>query len=138
MKNNFYLLNVVTFTNFTQVKMEAMEVIGRKEELAELRIVRESDDPEFVVVYGRRRVGKTFLVNQFFGNDFVFKVTGIAERGEKKKQLANFGESLRRYGSPLCPDPGSWTEAFASLRVLLENSRSRKRKVVFMDELPDM
>lgn len=118
--------------------MKVMEVIGRKEELAELRIVRESNDPEFVVIYGRRRVGKTFLVNQFFGNDFIFKVTGIAERGEKKKQLANFGESLRRYGSPLCPDPESWTEAFASLRVLLENSSSRKRKVVFIDELPYM
>ncbi len=115
-----------------------MKVIGRKKELAELKLVAESPEPEFVVVYGRRRVGKTYLVNQFFENKFVFKVTGIAERNAKEKQLANFGEALRRYGSPLCPDPWTWTEAFASLRTLLETRRTKGKKVVFIDELPYM
>ena len=115
-----------------------MEIIGRKNEINELQLVLESEEPEFVVVYGRRRVGKTYLVNQFFDNRFVFKVTGVAERNAKKKQLANFGESLRRYGSPLCPDPDSWTEAFAGLRMLLENTRTKGKKVVFIDELPYM
>lgn len=115
-----------------------MEIIGRKKETAEMRLVAESGEPEFVVVYGRRRVGKTYLVNQFFNNDFVFKVTGIAEREAKAKQLANFGESLRRYGSPLCPDPDNWKEAFDSLRRLLENKKTTGKKVVFIDELPYM
>ena len=115
-----------------------MELIGRKKEISELRLVSDSSEPEFVVVYGRRRVGKTYLVNQFFGNDFVFKVTGIAERNAKEKQLANFGDSLRRYGSPLCSNPKNWMEAFASLRVLLETSKSKGKKVVFLDELPYM
>ena len=113
-----------------------MELIGRKKEISELRLVSDSSEPEFVVVYGRRRVGKTYLVNQFFGNDFVFKVTGIAERNAKEKQLANFGDSLRRYGPPLCSNPKNWMEAFASLRVLLETSKSKGKKVVFLDELP--
>ena len=86
-----------------------MEIIGRKKEISEMTLVAESHEPEFVVVYGRRRVGKTYLVNQFFDNKFVFKVTGVAEREAKDKQLANFGESLRRYGSPLCPNPKNWT-----------------------------
>lgn len=115
-----------------------MEIIGRKREIAEMRLVTESGEPEFVVIYGRRRVGKTYLVNQFFNNEFVFKVTGIAEREVKAKQLANFGESLRRYGSPLCPDPDNWKEAFDSLRRLLENKKTTGKKVVFIDELPYM
>ena len=115
-----------------------MEIIGRKSEIAELKLVMQSKEPEFVVVYGRRRVGKTYLVNQFFDNQFVFKVTGIAERDAKEKQLANFGESLRKYGSPLCPNPKNWMEAFSSLKVLLENGHSDGKKVVFIDELPYM
>lgn len=115
-----------------------MEIIGRKKEISEMTLVAESHEPEFVVVYGRRRVGKTYLVNQFFDNKFVFKVTGVAEREAKDKQLANFGESLRRYGSPLCPNPKNWTEAFSSLRTLLENTKTRGKKVVFIDELPYM
>ena len=116
-----------------------MDLIGRKDEIKELRLVQESHEAEFVVVYGRRRVGKTHLVNQFFNNNFSFKVTGTAERNAKKKQLSNFGESLRKYGSPLCPDPTSWTEAFSFLRRLLENERTNNgKKVVFIDELPYM
>ena len=115
-----------------------MEIIGRKNEIAELKLVAQSKEPEFVVVYGRRRVGKTYLVNQFFDNKFAFKVTGIAERNAKEKQLANFGEALRMYGSPLCPNPKNWTEAFWGLKTLLENCHSEGKKVVFIDELPYM
>ena len=115
-----------------------MNIIGRKQEIKELEIVHYSNMPEFVVVYGRRRVGKTFLVNQYFGNSFIFKVTGIAERNARQKQLANFGESLRAYGSPLLPDPDNWTEAFRMLRALIENTRIKGKKVVFIDELPYM
>lgn len=115
-----------------------MEIIGRTKELAEMRLVANSSEPEFVVVYGRRRVGKTYLVNQCFDNDFTFKVTGVAERNAKEKQLANFGEALRLYGSPLCPNPHNWMEAFACLRLLLENQKSEGKQIVFIDEFPYM
>jgi uncharacterized protein len=114
-----------------------MNIIGRKDEIEQLQRLLNSAAPEFAVVYGRRRVGKTFLVNQFFGEAFTFKVTGLAKK-DKAAQLWNFGEALKRQGSPLCPTPKNWCEAFDSLRVLLENSSSHGKKVVFIDELPYM
>ena len=59
-----------------------MKIIGRKEEMRELERLTNSGMPEFVAVYGRRRVGKTFLVKEFFGNNFVFYTTGVS-RGSK-------------------------------------------------------
>lgn len=84
-----------------------MKVIGRKSEIGQIRKLYDSGKSEFVVVYGRRRVGKTFLVNQFFDNIFLFKVTGLAVK-DKAAQLVNFGEALKKQGSPLCPyrNPG--------------------------------
>lgn len=113
-------------------------LIGRKNETTQLDNIIQSSEPEFVVIFGRRRIGKTFLINQYFNNKFTFKHTGLALKN-KTEQLHNFGESLRRYGSPLCPDPKDWMEAFSLLRVLLENTKKTKgKKVVFIDELPYM
>ena len=99
----------------------AMKIIGRYSEMEQIRRLYEAHSPEFVVVYGRRRVGKTFLINQFFKDNFTFKVTGLAKK-DKNTQLRNFGEALKRQGSPLCPIPKNWNEAFGSLRTLIENS----------------
>lgn len=57
--------------------------------MAHLASLMESEEAEFVVVYGRRRVGKTFLVNSFFHDHYAFKLTGLAKKG-KREQLANF------------------------------------------------
>ena len=69
-----------------------MKVIGRKSEIGQIRKLYDSGKSEFVVVYGRRRVGKTFLVNQFFDNKFLFKVTGLAVK-DKAAQLVKFFEA---------------------------------------------
>lgn len=114
-----------------------MRLVGRNKEIAELELITNSGVAEFAVVYGRRRVGKTFLVNEFYENDFAFKVTGLAKK-DKKLQLQNFSEALTHYGGSYYPAPSSWAEAFASLRTLLENKKSGGRKVVFIDELPWM
>lgn len=84
-----------------------MKVIGRKSEIGQIRKLYDSGKSEFVVVYGRRRVGKTFLVNQFFDNKFLFKVTGLAVK-DKAVQLVNFGESLKNRARPfaLTRNPG--------------------------------
>ncbi len=112
--------------------------IGRKNEAARLDNIMQSSEPEFVVIFGRRRIGKTYLINQYYNNKFAFKHTGLALK-DKTEQLHNFGESLRMYGSPLCPDPKDWMEAFALLRTLLDNAKTSKgKKVVFIDELPYM
>lgn len=114
-----------------------MEIIGRNKELAELELMVKSGSSEFAVIYGRRRVGKTFLVNEYFENDFTFKVTGLAKKN-KRLQLENFAAALSQYGKLFYPVPSTWAEAFASLRLLLENVKSKGRKVVFIDELPWM
>ena len=64
-------------------------LVGRKAELKSLSQIVMSKEAEFVVVYGRRRVGKTFLVNTFFNDHYAFKLTGLAKKG-KREQLANF------------------------------------------------
>lgn len=114
-----------------------MKIIGRKSEIKELERLASSGAPEFVAVYGRRRVGKTFLVKEFFGNNFVFYATGIS-RGTKAEQLQNFQDSLLEYGykgdNTVLKD---WHEAFKRLRSVVEQSR-QKRKVIFLDELPWM
>ncbi len=114
-----------------------MELIGRENEVSRLRQIENSGRAEFVVIYGRRRVGKTFLVNSHFNSRFTFKVTGLAKK-DRKAQLANFAEALSAYGGVPYPVPGTWTEAFASLKFLIEHSTSEGRKTIFIDELPWM
>lgn len=109
-------------------------MIGRKSEQKELLRALESAQSEFVALYGRRRIGKTYLVNEFFNGRFAFQATGI-EGGTKREQLDLFREDLRRHGLAKCPRLTSWIMAFSRLSDLLETSAERK-KVVFLDELP--
>lgn len=118
-------------------------LVGRKNEIKQLETIMQSREAEFVVVYGRRRVGKTFLVNAFFHDDYAFKLTGLAKKS-KREQLANFTVSLNRYGNgKKFTKPRTWYEAFEKLRELLESKRlgskpkkTKTKRVVFIDELP--
>jgi AAA+ ATPase superfamily predicted ATPase len=112
-------------------------MIGRKEEIAELQQIVESKQSEFVAVFGRRRVGKTFLIREFFGNKFVFYHTGIANQ-DMSVQLNSFSKSLNNYSKMSFPQCKNWFEAFENLVVLLKNSRVRGKKVIFIDEMPWM
>jgi predicted AAA+ superfamily ATPase len=111
-----------------------MAIVGRRAEQASLRSFLESDEAEFVAVYGRRRVGKTFLIRETFGNDFTFYATGLAD-GKKPEQLASFADALKAYGGS-GPAPTSWFEAFVALRDLVKESTRPGKKVIFLDELP--
>ena len=115
------------------------KIIGRRLELRELQRLYESDEAEMAVVYGRRRVGKTFLVNQKFGAEgFAFKVTGLYQC-RLHKQLENFWLALKEYsGNNNLPVPLKWTEAFEQLKDYLKTSKSNKKRVLFFDELPWM
>ena len=114
-------------------------IIGRKLEQKELQRLYESDEAEMAVVYGRRRVGKTFLVNQMFGSEgFAFKVTGLY-KSRLPKQLENFSLALQEYsGNKDLTEPKSWTEAFDQLKDYLKASKSGKKRLLFFDELPWM
>ena len=109
-------------------------LIGRKKEKNELLDLFNSGKPEFVTVYGRRRVGKTFLVNSLFANEYAFKVTAILDNNTRR-QLTNFAEALAEYSMEDVPPITDWFTAFKQLRILLQNS-NRKRKVIFIDEMP--
>ena len=111
-------------------------IIGRKEEQQILHSAVQSENSEFIAVYGRRRVGKTYLIRETFGYKFTFQHTGLA-KGNTKEQLFSFAISLRDAGYDDCPIPKSWLEAFSLLSTYLKNSTDEK-KIVFLDELPWM
>ena len=109
-------------------------MIGRDMEISQLKRAFESDNSEFVAVYGRRRIGKTYLINETFRGRYSFHAVGM-EKGSKREQLSAFRESLRNQGWETCPRLTSWIIAFSELSKMLE-SRRESRKVVFLDELP--
>lgn len=123
--------------------MAKYDLIGRASEIEELERLYSSAKSEFVAIYGRRRVGKSYLINEVYGDRMAFSTVGIyfkkEDRNEtryRQEQLSHFYESLLQYGmAPSTAEPTSWREAFRQLRQLLEGKRS-KRKVVFIDELP--
>ena len=125
---------------------QMQKIIGRASEKAELQRLYDSGKPELVVIYGRRRVGKTYIVREFFDERFAFYHTGLSleETGlsnQKDSQLQNFASSLRRYGMKNQGIPTNWIAAFDDLRTLLEEkiqSDPDQRQVVFLDELPWM
>lgn len=121
--------------------MAYQTIIGRNEEIKKLEKYLKSSKSEFVAIYGRRRVGKSYLIEEVYKNDIVFRAIGSYikdkdEKSYKQTQLDHFYESLLDCGMPdntTCPT--NWREAFRLLRKYLEGIRS-KRRVVFLDELP--
>lgn len=118
-----------------------MEIIGRKQEILELEDLYSNGRSEFVVLYGRRRIGKTFLVNELFGDRFTFSHTAlspveIAGKDLMRMQLRHFTHSLIRYGAEITQEPANWLDAFFILENLLEKRSADERILVFIDELP--
>ena len=110
-------------------------IIGREKEQNELLGLLEKDEPQFCAVYGRRRVGKTYLVRETFNYRFCFQHTGVAN-GSLRQQLTSFCNSLRAAGMK-CAIPKNWIEAFELLKQLIDNAPTGK-KLLFIDELPWM
>ncbi|MBR6256031.1 MAG: ATP-binding protein [Lachnospiraceae bacterium] len=119
-----------------------MKIIGRKRECNEIERCVLSKRPEFVVVYGRRRVGKTYLIKEFFKRQFAFYATGVTDE-KTAGQLRAFHTSLKEYGDTEKTIPKDWYEAFGRLKKLLCDPAVRREPVnnkivVFLDELPWM
>lgn len=108
--------------------------IGRKQEIKMLQDIKDSGKAEFVAVYGRRRVGKTYLIQQFFDNKFAFSATGIIE-GTREEELFAFTSALIAVGYT-GPQPKTWLEAFEGLKSVLERQPHKGRQVIYIDELP--
>lgn len=117
-------------------------MVGRKEEINILEELLGSGRPEFLALYGRRRVGKTYLIKEFFNDTFSFYATGL-QKSDRKQQLRAFKESLLKYGDTERTVPKDWFDAFSRLENLLDRkdvTREYKsgRRIVFLDELPWM
>lgn len=113
-------------------------LIGRSHEIEKLDTLLTSPQAEFLVVYGRRRVGKTFLIRQHLKNHIAFDITGT-HGAAREQQLTNFyTECLKRKkGKHKMQPPATWHEAFSCLAALLKTLPKKKTKhVVFIDEMP--
>lgn len=121
--------------------MAYSNIIGRKEEINKLAQFLNSSKSEFIAIYGRRRVGKSYLVEEVYKDKIAFRAIGAFikdkdERTYKQIQLDHFYESLIDSGMPEdAQRPTNWREAFRLLKKYLEGLRT-KRRVVFLDELP--
>ena len=111
-----------------------MTIIGRKAEMRELERYYDSGQPELVIIYGRRRVGKTYLIREYFKNDFAFYYTG-GVGVPNTINLTNFDKAIREYGGEVKAASKNWSDAFGKLRTLLQKTAGA-RKVVFIDEMP--
>ena len=111
-----------------------MKKVGRESEYALFRKMHKSKKSEFVALYGRRRVGKTFLIRSFLNEyNCTFQVTGLAN-ATTEQQLVNFHIALAKY-TTVNSQSENWVQAFQLLINYLEQS-SDEKKVVFIDELP--
>jgi AAA+ ATPase superfamily predicted ATPase len=111
-------------------------LIGRKRELQQLDNITKSRKSEFLAVYGRRRVGKTFLIREYFGYTFDFQISGLAN-ADTSQQLFNFDNALRKQSNLIIDSASAnWLVAFQRLISHLENLPDAKRKIIFFDELP--
>lgn len=115
--------------------MKPNTLIGRRKEIKILDDYMASGKAEFIAIYGRRRIGKTFLVKQYFADQFDFYVTGIYDK-TKRDQLLNFNRQLNRYSGVLYPVASEWFEAFEQLKHYLGTIKDKDKIVVFIDELP--
>ena len=111
-------------------------MIGRIKEIARLDKSKSHDQSDFIAIYGRRRVGKTYLIREYFNYKFDFYLTGLAN-ATKDQQLLNFHHSLLRQGTIHYDHaPDTWLEAFQRLISHIELITDPRKKVIFLDEIP--
>lgn len=111
-------------------------MIGRKEEILKLKQLLQSDRSEFLAVTGRRRVGKTYLIDTILSEYYCFSMTGI-QNGNTQAQLVNFSVKLAEYdGTFDAKIPQNWQIAFLKLKAYLKTLDKHQKHVLFIDELP--
>jgi len=113
-----------------KLKQEMRKLIGRKSELEMLKRITETNKSEFVAVYGRRRIGKTFLIRSAFEDKFAFQITAIANVS-LSRHLANFYNVLQKYDPQnKYSQANNWFDALNDLAIFIEKS-SNEKKVIF-------
>ncbi|HTE27873.1 AAA family ATPase [Flavitalea sp.] len=114
-----------------------MQIIGRIDEQEVLAAKIDSGEAELIAIYGRRRVGKTYLIRTFCSDKIVFEFIGIHD-ATMQVQLQNFSLALQKSARSTIAfaTPENWVKAFSMLDAFLDNLASNKPAVVFLDEFP--
>lgn len=113
------------------------KLVARHRECNELEKCMNSDKSEFVIICGRRRIGKTYLIDKFFEGRFDFKYVG-GHNLRTREQLRNFAKALKKYSGKKHDEFADWFEAFDALEEYLESLPADRKKVIFIDEMPWM
>ena len=119
------------------IEIENKTIIGRKAEQEVLFECLNSNKSEFIALYGRRRVGKTFLVREALGPNFIFYASGILG-GSMAVQIENFNREIVDFGGGDLAPAKNWNDAFSNLYALIDKSAKKDKKVIFLDEMPWM
>jgi hypothetical protein len=111
------------------------EIVGRIAEQKQLAQLLDSSDAELLAIYGRRRVGKTYLIRNAYEKQLVFEFSG-SHNATLANQLELFGKAMSTgMGFPIAA-PTGWLQAFEQLTRFLEPKIKKQKKVVFIDEFP--
>ena len=111
------------------------KIIGRQEEIVLFNRYKNSSEAKFIAIYGRRRVGKTFIVNQFFRSSMTFAMTGVMD-GNFDMQITAFMDACADFQLDIKQRPKTWMDAFIALKNALKSSKNNQKIVIFIDELP--
>lgn len=127
------------FANFGGIYFFIMsKFIGRKYELNILQESLQNSSSELIAIYGRRRVGKTFLVREFFKKHLAFEVSGLYN-GNMNDQIRNFTHEIHKKDRALKSEtPTDWLASFSLLETYLNKLKKPGKKVIFIDEFPWM
>ena len=128
---------IPTFVTSFYTTMFEQKLVGRKSEREELNQCLKSNRSELVIVYGRRRIGKTFLIEQHFKQKFDFWYVG-KQGVSTKEQLRQFSKTLANASGEQIKTFSNWFDAFEGLQDYLETLSAKRKKVVFIDEMPWM
>ncbi|HPH98297.1 MAG TPA: ATP-binding protein [Anaerolineaceae bacterium] len=116
-----------------------LSFVGRTEELKLLDDLYASGKAEFLVLYGRRRVGKTRLLTEWLNTRKIKPIFFVAEQDSRDSLLRQFSQIIYRKAFPNLPVPetftfASWEQAWNQIGDLAQ----RERLVVFIDEFTYM
>jgi len=112
-------------------------IIARKAEIKLLKDCYKANQSDFVAVYGRRRIGKTYLVRELFETELSFYVTGLLGESEST-QIQNFNDEINARARRRIPQAENWRDAFLNLGELIKQLPNERKKVIFLDEVPWM
>ena len=111
-------------------------MVGRKEQIEVMKETLKKSRSSFVAVTGRRRVGKTYLIEQVYSSHFCFKVTGI-QNDDTQSQIINFTQKIAEYSNEsIIVAPENWQQVFIIFKNYLQSLSKKKKQVIFIDELP--